>query len=180
MNELAPGGRNMLDPKERKLLEDQAWWQAKRADKLKAMQPVADYWPTASDLPELPNSPEAFAKRHPRLSQIPGAQTVMGLFGGPDEAAAAVPMGGETVVAKSPVEAPVASTEGVNSRAGDMRDVLRTALHIRDDISPEAQTALDDFANSSEGRAISERLAAGDPGAVNAAKQGLIRMLRGQ
>jgi hypothetical protein len=173
MNELMPARnpmrqRNMLSPEERRLLQT-----AGSSD---------------APLPELPNvsAPERWfrekmqglADRYPNWQDYLPTTPEVGLPGGPEQGQASpMPYGGMTDVPKS-VPAPE-PTDGFNSRAGDMRAVLRTALHIRDDISPEAQQALDDFANSSEGRAISERIAAGDPDAANLAKQGLVRMLQG-
>jgi hypothetical protein len=76
----------------------------------------------------------------------------------------------ETVVPKS--------STGRQSNAGSLRDILRGALHIGSDVSPEADTALQDFVNSSEGRAIASELAVNpSPELVDRAKQSLIAML---
>jgi hypothetical protein len=124
-------------------------------------------------LPELPDDTIAqFLKAHPNLAgYLPSAETIRSyLPGGAAPAQAYGSPVNETVVPKT--------STGRQSNAGSLRDILRGALHIGSDVSPEADTALQDFVNSSEGRAIASELAVNpSPELVDRAKQSLIAML---
>jgi hypothetical protein len=58
---------------------------------------------------------------------------------------------------------------------------LRQSLQIRDDLSPEAAMALEDYAKSAEGRAVAEGLLAsqGDRDLIGKAKAGIMAIMRG-
>jgi hypothetical protein len=113
--------------------------------------------------------------------KLPGGDTVYGMVGSKldpytrPEPDALPELPKETVVAKTQPR----ETMGVNSRSVDPRGVLSSALNIRPNLSPEAQGYFDDLANSSEGRALAERIAAGDAGAAEEAKRKLMMAVRG-